>query len=68
VLDVTLVRKGLVTKRAKQVNLLGGYSAAMAQMEADGIKKDQIPHWMGGGSQGIVTKDFVDKLLVQNGI
>lgn len=49
------------------MNLLGGYPASMAQMEADGIKKDQIPDWMGGGSKGIKTKDFVNKLLEENG-
>jgi len=64
----TIVKPWLHPATAAKVNLLGGYSAAMAQMEADGIKKDQIPHWMGGGSQGMVTKDFVDKLLVENGI
>jgi len=40
----------------------------MAQMEADGIKKDQIPTWMGGGSKGMVTKDFLEELLKENGV
>lgn len=51
-----------------QVNLLGGYPAALAQMEADGIRKDQIPDWMGGGSKGIVTRDFLETLLKENGV
>ena len=48
--------------------MLGGYPAAIAQMEADGIKKDQIPAWMGGGSKGIVTKVFLEELLQKNGV
>ena len=51
-----------------QVNLLGGYPAAIAQMETDGIKRDQIPDWMGGGSKGLVTKQFLETLLKENGV
>ena len=48
--------------------MLGGYPAAIAQMEADGVKRDQIPDWMGGGSKGIVTKQFLETLLKENGV
>ena len=34
-----------------------------AQMEADGITKDQIPQWMGGGNKGISTKDYLEQLI-----
>ena len=56
----------MLTVDRTQVNLLGGYPAAMAQMEADGITKDQIPQWMGGGHKGISTKDFLDQLLKES--
>lgn len=62
----SMVKPWLHPITAAKVNLLGGYDSAIKHMEGDGIKKDQIPDWMHGGSKGINTKEFVDELIAQH--
>jgi hypothetical protein len=46
-----------------KINMVGSYDAAIKKMEADGIPRSSLPEFMGGGSKGIKTVEYVSQLI-----
>jgi hypothetical protein len=46
-----------------KINMVGSYDAAIKKMESDGIPRSSLPDFMGGGSKGIKTVDYVAQLI-----